>query len=414
MPNKIDRRLPKRAKKGSYHMKKFLAIVMAALMMLTVFAACGGKSDDGNTTKAPSNSGNASAAAFKIGGIGPLTGPAATYGIAVKNGAQIAVDEINALGGTQLELKFEDDENDAEKSVNAYNSLKDWGMQVVLGSVTTQPCIAVSSESNSDRIFEITPSASSLDVVNGKDNVFQVCFTDPNQGTASAQYISEHSLATKIAVIYKNDDAYSTGIYNTFKAEAEKLGLSIVYTGTFTTATENDFSVQLGEAKSAGTDLVFLPIYFTPAALILQQAKAISYEPKFFGVDGMDGILAIKGFDTSLAEGVYLLTPFSADGKDEKTVSFVSKYQKLYNEVPNQFAADAYDAVYAIYEAIQKSGATSDMKTDALCDALSKAMTEIEVAGLTGTMTWSAEGQVAKTPMAVVIKDATYVGVENA
>ena len=128
----------------------------------------------------------------------------------------------------------------------------------------------------------------------------------------------------------------------------------------------------------------------------------------------MDGILAIKGFDTSLAEGVYLLTPFSADGKDEKTVSFVSKYQKLYNEVPNQFAADAYDAVYAIYEAIQKSGATSDMKTDALCDALSKAMTEIEVAGLTGTMTWSAEGQVAKTPMAVVIKDATYVGVENA
>ena len=395
-------------------MKKFLAIVMAALMMLTVFAACGGKSDDGNTTKAPSNSGNASAAAFKIGGIGPLTGPAATYGIAVKNGAQIAVDEINALGGTQLELKFEDDENDAEKSVNAYNSLKDWGMQVVLGSVTTQPCIAVSSESNSDRIFEITPSASSLDVVNGKDNVFQVCFTDPNQGTASAQYISEHSLATKIAVIYKNDDAYSTGIYNTFKAEAEKLGLSIVYTGTFTTATENDFSVQLGEAKSAGADLVFLPIYFTPAALILQQAKAISYEPKFFGVDGMDGILAIKGFDTSLAEGVYLLTPFSADGKDEKTVSFVSKYQELYNEGPNQFAADAYDAVYAIYEAIQKSGATSDMKADALCDALSKAMTEIEVAGLTGTMTWSAEGQVAKTPMAVVIKDATYVGVENA
>lgn len=387
---------------------------MAALMMLTVFAACGGKSDDGNTTKAPSNSGNASAAAFKIGGIGPLTGPAATYGIAVKNGAQIAVDEINALGGTQLELKFEDDENDAEKSVNAYNSLKDWGMQVVLGSVTTQPCIAVSSESNSDRIFEITPSASSLDVVNGKDNVFQVCFTDPNQGTASAQYISEHSLATKIAVIYKNDDAYSTGIYNTFKAEAEKLGLSIVYTGTFTTATENDFSVQLGEAKSAGADLVFLPIYFTPAALILQQAKAISYEPKFFGVDGMDGILTMPGFDVALAEDVMLLTPFSADAPDELTKSFVSKYQEKYGEVPNQFAADAYDGIYALAAAAEKAGVKGDEAAEDICDAMIAAMQELTVTGLTGTMVWDATGAVTKTPTAVIIKDGVYVGADAA
>ena len=391
-------------------MKKFLAIVMAALMMLTVFAACGGKSDDGNTTKAPSNSGNASAAAFKIGGIGPLTGPAATYGIAVKNGAQIAVDEINALGGTQLELKFEDDENDAEKSVNAYNSLKDWGMQVVLGSVTTQPCIAVSSESNSDRIFEITPSASSLDVVNGKDNVFQVCFTDPNQGTASAQYISEHSLATKIAVIYKNDDAYSTGIYNTFKAEAEKLGLSIVYTGTFTTATENDFSVQLGEAKSAGADLVFLPIYFTPAALILQQAKAISYEPKFFGVDGMDGILTLDNFDLSLAEGVMVLTPFSADAQDERTQNFVSEYVERYGETPNQFAADEYDVIYALKQALEESGCTPDMSAEEICDALVSAFSTMTFDGLTGIgMTWNAEGEVSKMPAAVVIKDGVYV-----
>lgn len=394
-------------------MKKIIAIVMAALMMLTVFAACGGNSGDSDTTKAPAGD-SAAAAAFKIGGIGPLTGAGATYGNAVKNGTQIAVDEINALGGTQLELKFEDDEGDAEKSVNAYNSLKDWGMQVVLGSVTTQPCIAVAAESYADRIFEVTPSASSLDVIADKDNVFQVCFTDPNQGTASAQYISQNSLATKVAVIYKSDDAYSTGIYNTFKAEAEKDNLAIVYTGTFTTATENDFAVQLGEAKAAGADLVFLPIYFTPAAMILQQAKAMDYSPIFFGVDGMDGILAIKGFDTSLAEGVYLLTPFSADATDDKTVSFVTKYQQLHGEIPNQFAADAYDAVYAIYEAIQKSGATSDMSTSDICDALVGAMTEIEVEGLTGTMTWQATGEVSKTPMAVIIKDGVYVGVENA
>lgn len=398
-------------------MKKFLALVMAALMMLTLFAACGDKTE-GDTTAAPTENNAVAGTAsgtFKIGGIGPLTGGAATYGVAVKNGAQIAIDEINALGGSvKFEMQFEDDEHDAEKSVNAYNKLKDWGMQLLIGSVTTTPCIAVASESYSDRIFEITPSASSLDVIDGKDNVFQVCFTDPNQGVASADYIADNALATKVAVIYKNDDAYSTGIYNKFAAEAAVKGLEVAYVGTFTTDTENDFSVQLGKAKEAGADLLFLPIYFTPASLILQQANAMGYAPKFFGVDGMDGILAIKGFDTKLAEGVYLLTPFSADSTDDATVSFVTKYKELYNEVPNQFAADAYDAVYTIYEAIQKAGATSDMSTEELCDALISVMTQIEVKGLTGTMKWQATGEVSKDPMAVIIKDGVYVGAKNA
>ena len=397
-------------------MKKFLALVMAALMMLTMFAACGGKTDGETTTAAPGadNSGAAASGTIKIGGIGPLTGGAATYGVAVKNGAQIAIDEINAKGGVQFEMQFEDDEHDAEKSVNAYNKLKDWGMQVLIGSVTTTPCIAVASESYSDRIFEITPSASSLDVINDKDNVFQVCFTDPNQGVASADYIAENALATKVAVIYKNDDAYSTGIYNKFTAEAAVKGVEIVYTGTFTEDTQNDFSVQLSEAQKAGADLVFLPIYFTPASLILQQADAMGYAPKFFGVDGMDGILGIKGFDTSLAEGVYLLTPFSADGTDDATVSFVTKYQELYKEVPNQFAADAYDAVYTVYEAITKAGVTGDMSAEDICEALIPVMTQIQVNGLTGSMTWQATGEVSKSPMAVVIKDGVYVGAKNA
>ena len=397
-------------------MKKFLALVMAALMMLTMFAACGGKTDGETTTAAPGadNTGAAASGTIKIGGIGPLTGGAATYGVAVKNGAQIAIDEINAKGGIQFEMQFQDDEHDAEKSVNAYNKLKDWGMQVLIGSVTTTPCIAVASESYSDRIFEITPSASSLDVINDKDNVFQVCFTDPNQGVASADYIAENALATKVAVIYKNDDAYSTGIYNKFTAEAAVKGVEIVYTGTFTEDTQNDFSVQLSEAQKAGADLVFLPIYFTPASLILQQANTMGYAPKFFGVDGMDGILGIKGFDTSLAEGVYLLTPFSADGTDDATVSFVTKYQELYKEVPNQFAADAYDAVYTVYEAITKAGVTSDMSAEDICEALIPVMTQIQVEGLTGSMTWQATGEVSKSPMAVVIKDGVYVGAKNA
>lgn len=291
---------------------------------------------------------------FKIGGTAPLTGAAAIYGNAVKNGAQIAVDEINAEGGAvQFDLKYEDDENDPEKAVSAYNALKDWGVQLSLGSVTTKPCEATSTDHFADRIFSLTPSASSTAVTEGKDNVFQMCFADPNQGTASADYISEKQLGTKIAVIYRNDDVYSSGIYEKFKAQAESNGLEIVSATTFTDASSNDFSVQLGEAKNAGADLLFLPIYYQPASLILKQASDMGYTPTVFGVDGMDGILTLEGFDTSLAEGVMLLTPFNADAEDEKTKSFVSKYKEQFGDVPNQFAADAYDCVYAYKTALE-------------------------------------------------------------
>ena len=279
---------------------------------------------------------------LKMGFIGPLTGAAAVYGNSCLWGAQIAVEEINAQGGMQIELIAEDDEHDPEKSVNAYNTLWDAGAQMIVGCVTTGPCKAVSAEAYNDRMFMLTPSASSTEVTAGKDNMYQVCFTDPNQGFASAQYISENGLATKVAVIYNNADAYSTGIYQTFATEAETVGLEVVSVTTFTDDT-TDFSVQLTDAKDNGAELVFLPIYYTPASMILQQANSMEYAPIFFGVDGMDGILNIEGFDTSLAEGVMLLTPFSADATDDLTVNFVTKYQAAYNATPDQFAADGYD-----------------------------------------------------------------------
>ena len=384
-------------------MKKFFSVMLAVMMLLSavLLAGCGKTDSQTDGSK------------IKIGGIGPLTGGDAAYGNAVKNGAQIAIDEINAKGDVQFEFNFQDDENDAEKSINAYNTLKGWNMQILLGTVTTQPCLTVAPEANSDRIFEITPSASSTEVIANRDNVFQVCFTDPNQGAASAKYITSHALAQKIAIIYKNDDTYSTGIYEAFKAQAEQSGLDIVSVTTFTTDTASDFSVQINDAKKSGADLVFLPIYYEPAALILNQAKSAGYEPVFFGVDGMDGILSLNGFDKSLAEGVILLTPFSADSTDEITKSFVDKYKSAHGEIPNQFAADGYDAVYAIYEAVKKSGVTADMSAADMCDKLTAAMTEISVTGLTGAgapLTWNDKGEVSKDPMAVVIKDGVYVG----
>ena len=405
--------------------KRIFALTMAAAMTMSLLSGCGG--GETTPTAAPTNNGgDAAATAIKIGGVGPLTGGAAIYGNAAANGAQIAADEINAKGGLQIDLRYEDDAHDAEKSVNAYNTLKGWGMQVFLGSVTSTPGVATSVEANNDHMFYLTPSASSTDVLGGvanpltntvdiarKDNVFQMCFVDPNQGSASAQYIFDQKLGEKIAVIYKNDDVYSTGVYNSFDAKAKELGLNVVSVTTFTEDTKTDFSVQLGDAKNAGADLVFLPMYYDAAALIFTQADAMGYAPKWFGIDGMDGILSVEGFDTKLAEGVMLLTPFNADAEDEATKNFVKTYQDKYGEVPNQFAADAYDCVYAIYDALNKAGVTADMSASDICDKMIAEFTSMTFNGLTGEgMTWDESGAVTKSPKGMVIQNGAYVGMD--
>ena len=371
--------------------RKLLAAVLALAMALSL---CTAASAEGS---------------IKIGVIGPMTGGAAVYGMAVANGAKIAAEEINALGGLQIELDIQDDEHDAEKAINAYNNTMDNGTQMILGTVTTTPCIAVSAQAFEDRVFMLTPSASSPAVIEGKDNMYQVCFTDPAQGAASADYIFQNKLGEKVGVIYNNGDVYSTGIYQTFETKAAELGLEIVKVSTFTDDT-TDFSVQVTDMKNAGADVVFLPIYYTPASLILTESSKQEFAPVFFGVDGLDGILTVEGFDTSLAEGVMLLTPFSADAEDEKTKAFVAKYQELYGEVPNQFAADAYDGIYALYAAAVAGGITADTSVEDACEILIEQFQQLTVDGLTGTMTWSATGEVTKTPTAVVIKDGVYVG----
>ena len=387
-------------------MKKFISVMLVAAMAVTALTGCG--SNSGSSSKKDADK-------YYIGGIGPTTGATAIYGTAVKNGAQIAVDEINAAGGIngkQIEYRFEDDQNDAEKAVNAYNTLKDWGMQMLVGTTTTAPCIAVAGKTASDNVFQITPSASSPDVLSsGNGNVFQVCFTDPNQGVASAQYIAENKLATKIGIIYDSSDVYSSGIEEKFEAEAKTQGLNIVSKAAFTADSKTDFGTQLQKAKDAGADLLFLPIYYQEASIILKQADTMGYKPKFFGVDGMDGILTVENFDTKLAEDVMLLTPFAADAKDKTVQNFVKTYKEKYKDTPNQFAADSYDAVYALKAAIEESKATTDMSASDMCDALKGAMTKIKMQGLTGGtdgLTWNESGEVTKSPKAVIIKNGAY------
>ena len=350
--------------------------------------------------------------ALKIAVIGPMTGGAAAYGVAVANGAKIAVEEINAKGGMQVILDIQDDEADPEKGINAYNSVLDNGAQMILGTVTTAPCLAVSAQAFEDRVFMLTPAASSADVTAGKANAVQVCFTDPGQGVAAADMIAAKGMGTKIGIIYNNADVYSTGIYQAFAARCAELNLEIVATTTFPSDDNADFSVQIAECKDNGADLVFLPIYYTPASLILAQAKAVNYAPVFFGGDGMDGILALEGFDKTLAEGLMLLTPFAASSPDEKTQSFVKAYVALAGEEPNQFAADAYDGVYALYTAAMNAGMTADTSVEDACEMLIAQFPSLQVSGLTGELAWAATGEVTKTPAVYVVKDGIYAKVD--
>ncbi len=406
-------------------MKKIMSLLLVAVMASSLLVGCGNDSTANNTTAdsatVENNAETDSAAevvsgeTFMIGSTGPITGGAAVYGQAVMNGAQLAVDEINAAGGIngfQIAYNFQDDEADPEKVINAYNTLMDWGMQVFIGSVTSGACVAVNEETYADSVFQLTPSASAVDCVR-YDNSFQVCFTDPNQGVGSAQYIVDKNLATKVGVIYDSSDIYSSGIYAKFDETAEALGLDIVAAEAFTADSKTDFTTQIQILKDAGAELVFLPIYYSEAALILSQSNTAEYSPIFFGCDGLDGLLTVDGFDTALAEGVMLLTPFAADSTDTMTVDFVSKFTEKYGETPNQFAADGYDAVYIVKAAIEAANATPDMSTADLTAAIVSQMSQISVDGVTGLgMTWAATGEVNKTPVAVVIENGTYVAFE--
>lgn len=385
-------------------MKKVFALVMAVVLVAAMFAGCGNSS-------APAAAPADGAAVIKIGMSGPLTGGASAYGLAVKAGMEVAVEEINAKGGVQIEFRSEDDQADPAMAVDAYNALKDWGMQIYAGNVTSGAANAVAPETVTDGYFNLTPSASAESVALAGPNVFQMCFTDPNQGASAAELIASKNLATAVGVIYDSSDDYSTGLFNGFMAKAAELGVNIVAETSFTADNKSDLSTQVTLCKDAGADLVFLPIYYTEASQILTYANKIGYAPAFFGCDGMDGILTVEGFDTALAEGLLLMTPFDANATNEATQSFVSKFKaKMDGLVPNQFAADGYDVIYSIYNAFNAAGLKGTESNADITAALVAQFTSMTVEGLTGSgMTWDANGMISKTPAAVEVKDGIYV-----
>ena len=371
----------------------------AGLGAMSILAGC--SSNGGDSGSASSD------ASFKIGTIGPLTGAAASYGKSVTQGVELGCKDFSTKE-LPLVSKAEDDQADGEKAVNAFNTLLDWGMQALVGPTTTGASVAVAAECGNDpKTFMITPSASSEDVTDGKDCVFQVCFTDPNQGVNAAKFLAQKYADEKFVLFYNSGDAYSSGIADSFKAQAAESKLEIVDEETFKDDSATSFTNQLTKAKQAGATMIFAPIYYTPASVLLKNAKDMGYDMTLMGTDGMDGLLSVEGFDTSLAEGVLLMTPFSAD--DEKNADFVKAYKEEYDETPNQFAADAYDCVHAIAEAIDKAGIDTTADGADIAAELAKAMRKIKIDGLTGELTWNDEGQVEKPATAYVIQDGKYI-----
>ncbi len=356
-------------------------------------------STDAASEEAPANTGDV----YKIGGMGPLTGDAASYGNSVKQGAEIAINEINAAGGVNghnLELVFEDDECDEEKAISAYNKVMDEGVIAILGAVTSGCSVAVAGESVNDGILQITPSGSAQECTDG-DNAFRICFTDPLQGQTMAKYISEQGYKN-VAIIYDAASDYSKGITDAFVAEAKNLGLGIAAQESFNTG-DVDFKTQLTKIKDSGADCLFLPLYYTEVGYISEQAATLGISLPYFGSDGWDGIIAQLNGDTTNIEGATFLTPFVATDEAENIKSFVSAYEAAYSATPDQFAADSYDGIYAIKAAIEQCG------DDVTNENLVAAMTKISINGLTGDMTFTAEGEPNKSAKVAVIENGQYV-----
>lgn len=393
---------------------KLLCLVLCLAMVLSL-AACASSNETATedtssetTTETDSTTETESASGDKtlvLGLIGPLTGDYANYGTSTRDGAQIAVDEINEAGGVNgytFKLDAQDSQGDPDSAVSAYGMLMDNGMDVSLGCVLSGEAQSVITAAKEDGILIVTPTSSAKACIEGNPNAFRVCFNDPAQGTASADYIADNGLATKVAVFYQSDIDYSAGLYETFAAEAAAKGIEIVEEQTFTAGSNTDFSTQINAIRDSGCELVFLPIYAAEASTFLTQAAGKLDGVTFFGCDGLDGIQT-KISDTSLIEGLMMLTPFAADAEDAATQSFVEKYTPVHGTAPDQFAADGYDAVYIVKAAMEQCGKTPE---DAdFNEAMVAAMYEITVDGLTGTMTWDENNEPNKPAKAMVFKD---------
>ena len=368
---------------------KIFSAVLAVVMCSVCFAGCGA-----------STSYTANNTEFFIGGTGPLTGDASSYGISVQEGAKLAVKEINANGGLNgINFKFDikDDKATAADAATGYDTLFEAGMQASIGSVTSGSCDSFASKADEDGVFAITPSASAANVIENRPTVFRVCFGDPDQGVLAAEELTEKY--KNIGAIYDTSDAYSSGIFEAFEAKMKDLGVAF-NKQSFDAENKKDFSTQVEALKDC--DVIFRPIYYTEAGIIAKTAVAKGCDAVLFGCDGLDGIA--DQIDETVTNEIKYITPFDVNSPDEKVSSFVNAYKAEYNKAPDQFAADGYDAIMVIFEAMKKANVTDVTISAAdLGKILVSTVTadDFVYVGATGEMTWDTTGACTKVPQIV-------------
>ncbi len=390
-------------------MKKFLTLALAAVLAAGMMTGCGSAAPS-NSSSAPADGSTASDAApaptgdtIKIGVLAPLTGSVSTYGTAVKNGLEMAKEEINSAGGIlgkQVELLIEDEKGDVTEATNAYNKLLSQGIVALIGDVTSQPSNAVAqlAADPSDGTPMLTPTGTAANITLNGSNIFRTCFLDPFQGQIMATFASEKLGAKTAAIMYNSSSDYSQGLADSFKATAEAKGITVVSYEAYGDA-DTDFKSQLTNVVAANPDVLFLPDYYEKLALISAQARDAGFQGPMLGADGWDGVLAQLGDNTAVVDGCYFSNHYFVDDTDEKVATFVSNYEGKYNgEVPNAFAALGYDSLYIMKQAIEAAGSTDKA-------AITSALQAVSYSGVTGDMTFDENGDPIKKVAIIKLQD---------
>lgn len=371
-------------------MRKINMFVVGAMMLI------GGCGKSGEVAKPET---------IKIGGMAPLTGALAIYGVTTTNGAELAVKEINANGGVlgkKIEYVMLDTKGDSTEAVMAYNKLVDEKVAGIIGEVTSKPTLAVAEVAVQDNMPLITPTGTQVDITEVGPNIFRVCFTNPYQGKVLAITSKERLGADTVAVMLNNSSDYSDGIAKAFIEESEKLGMKVMGVEGYSDG-DKDFRPQLTKLAAMNPDVILIPEYYEQAALIATQAREVGVKSIFVGSDGWDGIA--KTLDQSAyaaIENSYFTNHFSMEDQSEKIQNFLKDYREAYKEDPSAFSALGYDAVYMMKSAIEKAGSTDKQK---VVDALKG----IEYDGVTGYLTFDDHNNPIKAVTVLKIENGKYV-----
>ena len=355
-------------------MKKKLLAMLLALSMVFALAACGGGGDEPSSGSDAPEGGGATGDTLTIGMIGPITGSYATYGTAMQEGLELAVEEINAAGGIcgmTVETQIMDDQGDATEALNAFNTLVSNGVSIIVGSATSGCTSAITDAANEEGVVLITPSATADNITTEDDYVFRACFKDSLQGDIAAAFVAEEGI-TKVGTIGCSADTYSQGLVDSFTAACEKRGIEVVAAESTATMNAQDFTNQFTAMVNAGAELVYAIYYYDAVGpFLISQARAAGFDGIIMGADGFDGSLGYvsEGTDYSAFNDVVWTNHYDPSDESGAVQEFVAAFEAKFGTTPISFSALTYDCVSMIKQAAEAAGsADASAVRDQLAD----------------------------------------------